>query len=88
MKNNHKSMEQKQREYREGTKEEGLSDGKKALLTLMAIGPCILLFFYGTGMWSVEVVEGSAILDTADNFATTAAVAVGFFHIIIINAFL
>ena len=65
-----------------------LSDGKKLLLTFMVLIPCIICFAYGSGMWSVKMEDGIAMLDRVDDFSAVVGVFFGVFAIIIINLFL
>lgn len=83
-----RSLAQKSRESEDRFREEGLTSGRKLLLTVMVVVPAVLAFFYATGIWDVHIVDGRVIRDNVDDIVSAIAIADAFFAVIIINTFL
>lgn len=86
--NQQRSMRQKSGDYEGEIERKGISDSESALLTILGLVPCLLCFFYATGMWEVTIKNGVAIRDGVDDIAVALAICFGIFQIVVINVFL
>jgi len=65
-----------------------LTPARKNLLTFLIVIPCVMLFFYATGMWDVRIVDGKALTDNLDDIVTAVSLMIGIFTVIIIQVFM